>query len=500
MAMTDTTSTVTSSLNCPDLCHDVLGIVAQFCDLRTLTHVFMNISTVCRGLGARAQATAAYTIDAAELAGSDDKMDSLHLTRHPTSFIASTSRWGRVDTVIASNPQERVIEIVSNERRTEVRSIVTGALFRPSGVACDGSSLFVAEYGTHCVHKLNLHTGESMAMASSPDGIRLLCPQGLTLSSDSDERLLFVADSQNRRVVALRTDDLTFVRSYLIKCPIALAERNGVLAVLTPTRLCILRVADGEPIHTIQAGSSLAHAWLFTSATSEPPSSLSERSEVPATVAITRGGFIVASDGKSDRLLMLSPSGELWRVLTAAPGDAIGAVNTTADGRHLLVADPSRYCVRSLPVNELLGRSKPAEPRPTAHQESSLSFLDRLVEAEQRDEQLAACKAAPTPGKKAAKRMNTPAVTPAAIRPPSRDVLKPALAGAKAKPILLSAASSTPLPAYRQSPRSVSSKSSSPRGWVLSHLKRSPRAKIVSTPDRSRFEELPGRAVCAVSV
>ena len=81
MAMTDTTSTVTSSLNCPDLCHDVLGIVAQFCDLRTLTHVFMNISTVCRGLGARAQATAAYTIDAAELAGSDDKMDSLHLTR-----------------------------------------------------------------------------------------------------------------------------------------------------------------------------------------------------------------------------------------------------------------------------------------------------------------------------------------------------------------------------------------------------------------------------------
>lgn len=472
---------------CPELHDDILGIIAEHCDLRTLMKSFSRIDRLCHSIGRHTLSKGAYQVDHAEEVTpcSEDKVEPIRLWRKPLGHVACTGHESQ--TVVLSNPQDRVVEIASNERTTELTNLRQGesTLFIPSGVACDGAALFVAEYSNHRVHKLRCDNGESLAMASSPNGLRLQCPQALALSSDSDDRLLFVADSQNRRVVALRADDLSFVRSYAIKSPIALAERNGVLAVLTPTRLCILRVADGEPMHTIEAVSGLAQS-------SATPS---ERPEVPVTVAITRGGFIVATDGKSDRLLVLSPRGELWRVLSAAPGDAIGAVSSTADGRHLLVTDPGQHCVRSLPVQELIGEPRaPVQPIFMARRESSLSFLERLVEAERSDEKTAAAAAQvkKVASPKQSRRMSAPAAlmsAPAANRmsaqaprrPPRTDALKSVLARAEAKPTLISEVASPPRPISR----SVLPKSASPTGWMLYHLKRSPtiprRAKIEST-------------------
>jgi hypothetical protein len=68
----------------------------------------------------------------------------------------------------------------------------------PTGVACSDSSIYVADQGTHQIHRLDLSDFSPAGIAGGPgSGVgQLTSPQGLVLYRD----VLYVSDSLNHRV------------------------------------------------------------------------------------------------------------------------------------------------------------------------------------------------------------------------------------------------------------------------------------------------------------
>ena len=343
----------------PELSMDEIELIAIHGDLQMLH----NISCLCRlwqSVATEVIASGRYAQKSTPLAhSSEDEVDALHLHREP-NFIAPVIGLGHNDGIVFSSPRSNILVLREAGGRTleiSTRGVGPGEIFCPTGVACDGFAIFIAEYGNHRVQKFRVDNGAPITLATGADGLGFLCPQGLALSSSAsgpDGRLLFVADSHNRRVVALRAHDLSFVRSYKVNSPGVVAERNGTLVVSSPTTATILRVADGTVIGRVEYASDSAHTL---------PSGALRR----YCVTMLQGGLIVVADSRANHLFVTSPRGEPWGVLTAAPGDTIGTLNATADGRRLLIADPRRQCVRSVAVDTLLAdRCECAHPADSA--------------------------------------------------------------------------------------------------------------------------------------
>eukprot|EP00966_Prymnesium_polylepis_P241537 5585688-Prymnesium_polylepis.1 len=69
----------------------------------------------------------------------------------------------------------------------------------PSGLACDESALYVADQGTHQVHRLDVSDFAPIGIAGGPgsDAGQLTSPQGVALVNN----VLYVSDSHNHRIV-----------------------------------------------------------------------------------------------------------------------------------------------------------------------------------------------------------------------------------------------------------------------------------------------------------
>ena len=116
------------------------------------------------------------------------------------------------------NDRVRILE-PTGEQRVELGGIEspTGKLTSPSGLACHGELLYVAERWAHRVrcYRLTAFACELVASAGGPDGSgrELFChPMGLALSSDRNT--LYVADMYAHRVVALDAATLAFRHTF----------------------------------------------------------------------------------------------------------------------------------------------------------------------------------------------------------------------------------------------------------------------------------------------
>jgi len=105
----------------------------------------------------------------------------------------------------------------------EMRGTAPGQVVGPSGVACDGSHLFLCEGGNHRVQKILLADGTPISRASSHgrgDG-HLWCPMGIAVAkrftaseTETSKSDVFVADNINGRVAVYAASDLEFLRSF----------------------------------------------------------------------------------------------------------------------------------------------------------------------------------------------------------------------------------------------------------------------------------------------
>ena len=88
-----------------------------------------------------------------------------------------------------------------------------GELRGPSGVACEGGSLFVVEGGNHRVQKLALADGAPLGRAGSHGSKKngeLWCPHGVAISKGH----AFVADYINGRVVVFDCSNMEHLRTF----------------------------------------------------------------------------------------------------------------------------------------------------------------------------------------------------------------------------------------------------------------------------------------------
>ena len=302
----------------------------------------------------------------------------------------STAFYGQPDGTTLSNPGAQPQESPFAGQPMSLPKPSSASVLRPVGVTVAGGRLYVSEAASHRVHVLDVATASTLAVLGQPDatsgdrnsgglGARTLAsPHGLA----SDGVTLFVADSENNRVVAHPAgDDLgTFSpASALIgqtsffangfdraSSPDAQTRPRGVarfgadlyVAETERHRVVVMsgRLDSGAPIARVigppDAQLSLANAG-------SAPSSSSLRS--PRSVSVDEAHVVVADTG-NHRVLVFprkTGSGEAGLVLgqldfTSAAsnrGGSAGAATLSApesvytDGKRLVVADTGNHRV-----------------------------------------------------------------------------------------------------------------------------------------------------------
>ena len=125
----------------------------------------------------------------------------------PTFASVSSVSFGR-PTFVASLPSgklcvsdagaHKLILLSSSAKRVKQPKHMP-VLNLPSGLACDESAIYVADQGTHQVHRLGLPDFAPIGIAGGPgsEAGQLTSPQGLVLVNN----VLFVSDSHNHRIV-----------------------------------------------------------------------------------------------------------------------------------------------------------------------------------------------------------------------------------------------------------------------------------------------------------
>ena len=125
----------------------------------------------------------------------------------PTFASVSTAAFGR-PTFVLSLPSGKLcvsdagthkLVVLSSSAKRVKQPKHMPVLNLPSGLACDESALYVADQGTHQVHRLDLPDLTPIGIAGGPgsDAGQLTSPQGLALVNN----VLYVSDSHNHRIV-----------------------------------------------------------------------------------------------------------------------------------------------------------------------------------------------------------------------------------------------------------------------------------------------------------
>ena len=287
--------------------------------------------------------------------------DALGQFRSPSGIIMLPS--GELCVADTNNHRLQVLS-----RSGEVRGVVghgpgagAGEFQQPTGLACDGQFLYVADSGNCRLHKLSLPDAKPLATVGSFGEAQgqLHAPVGLALheATDADSHggsFLFCADSRNHRIAVFATHpELCFVRTF--------ASHGTGAGELGPTSSGIYLAASlGELFVADRAN----HRLQVFSTDGTLLRTLGQRGTAPGSFRRIRG---VAVDGgrvftaECERVQVLTVYGVALQVLPMPGSSAL--VGICADLSHICVVDQTHQKVRVLSFLHGEGRAAFGTPR-----------------------------------------------------------------------------------------------------------------------------------------
>ena len=258
-------------------------------------------------------------------------------------------------------------------RSGEVSSVVghgpgsgAGDFQQPTGLACDGKFLYVADSGNCRLHKLALPDMKPVAtIGSFGEGAgQLHAPVGLALHSSAHGAFLFCADSRNHRIaVFLTTPELRFVRTF--------GSHGTGAGELGPTSSGIyLACSEGELFVADRAN----HRLQVFSTEGSLLRTIGQRGTAPGCFRRIRGVAVHRRKiftGECERVQVLSLLGEPLQVLPMPGSSAL--VGVCADDAHVCVVDQTHQKVRVLSF--LHSENRPTFGTPRAGEPHLAPFL-----------------------------------------------------------------------------------------------------------------------------
>ena len=255
---------------------------------------------------------------------------------------------------MAADTNNHRLQVLS--RSGEVRGVVghgpgagSGEFQQPTGLACDGRFLYVADSGNCRLHKLSLPEFKPVATIGSFGEApgQLHAPVGLALHDDNRPpgespgtgSLLFCADSRNHRIAVFTTHpELRFIRTFGL--------HGTAPGELGPTSSGIyLAAADGELV----ADRANHRLQVFSTAEGQLLRTIGQRGTAPGSfrrirgVAVSSGRLITA---ECERVQVLSLTGLALQVMKMDGSSAL--VGICADRSHVCVVDQTHQKVRAL--------------------------------------------------------------------------------------------------------------------------------------------------------
>jgi DNA-binding beta-propeller fold protein YncE len=183
----------------------------------------------------------------------------------------------------------RLVDAIVGDERTEFVS--------PCGIASAQQTLFVADTGSACVHRIDLQTGEHEVWRGSDD-FALEMPVGIAVGEQS---AVYVADSSRGRIVEFRDGEpVRAIGEGRLHRPTGLcwdAARHRLLVVDTTAARIVAFSANGEELAS--TGTRGAEPGAFN---------------YPTHIAVARDGIVAVSDSMNFRVQLLSS--ELQHVRT----------------------------------------------------------------------------------------------------------------------------------------------------------------------------------------
>tara|TARA_B110001452_G_scaffold42964_1_gene32901 strand:- start:1871 stop:2995 length:1125 start_codon:yes stop_codon:yes gene_type:complete len=253
----------------------------------------------------------------------------LGLMKCPTHMVALPNG----GMAVADSDNNRIQIWNRHGRATSSISCADTGIRNPRGLAADGESLYVADCANHRVLRLRLEgglLGEQLAETGGQGSDRgcFSHPEGICVRGSS---LLFVADKDNNRVVALGATDLAWLWSVG-------TFGTGPHNLMYPTSLCVcgdeLFVCDHYN-HRVQVYSTrgLLRRSICGFGAGHGPG----RFQFPFCVTADAQGKLLVSETK--RLVVLARDGSLLQVLPLPDCNALAGVIATTS--HVYVADSS---------------------------------------------------------------------------------------------------------------------------------------------------------------
>jgi len=253
-------------------------------------------------------------------------------------------------------------------RSGEVRGVIghgpgagSGEFQQPTGLACDGKFLYVADSGNCRLHKLSLPNFHPLAtIGSFGEGPgQLHAPVGLALHDGASSDvpggpMLFCADSRNHRIAIFATQpELRFVRTF--------AAHGTGAGELGPTSSGIyLAAAEGELFVADRAN----HRLQVFATDGSLLRTIGQRGTAPGSFRRIRGIAVHQQrifTAECERVQVLSLHGVALQVLPMPGSSAL--VGICADRTHACVVDQTHQKVRMLSFLEGEGRAAFGVPR-----------------------------------------------------------------------------------------------------------------------------------------
>ena len=241
----------------------------------------------------------------------------------------------------------------TNNHRLQVLSRVTGDVLRiighgpgagsgefqqPTGLACDGQCLYVADSGNCRLHKLSLPDAKPLAMVGSFGDAagQLHAPVGLALHGT----YLFCADSRNHRIAVFATKpDLRFVRTF--------ATHGTAAGHLGPTSSGIYIAAGDGELYVADRGNH--RLQVFATESGALTRTIGRRGTAPGCFRRIRGVAVDARHiytAECERVQVLSLIGEPLQVLpmpgsSALVGICVDAIHAVDQALRRCASSPS---------------------------------------------------------------------------------------------------------------------------------------------------------------
>ena len=283
------------------------------------------------------------------------------ITMLPTGALCIAERGG---------PRLQVVEAVAHaactgleggmldETHCRALALPPDAVDDVQDVYCDGTSLWVADMGNHCVHRLQLPGGGVLSTIHGTGSDELAYPRAIATQRRAvsataavgpmlPENMLFVCDSGNGRVMAYDASSFAPVRAIGKRCdPHSDSFVQGELSL--PLGVCAhhgeIYVVDG---HKHRVSVFTASSGAFARSIGEPGSGAGKLKS-PFGALVVRGMLVVT---EATRVQVFTLDG-VCRLTLEIPG-AINLSGLCADEEeeHVLVCDTSRGCVYDLGVN-----------------------------------------------------------------------------------------------------------------------------------------------------